>query len=722
VRQNESKQEKRSRFLPTSLILLTTVWIAVGVLFPQTSYAGTVSGTVYDTDYLRAQAGGFEGVSHPRYTSTNGDSGQMVYPSNVGNLYRNASFAFVLDTDSGNTTPLQPVFLASPNSTTQDEGRYTFSFPFLSPGQHRLVFVESYRGEVYLPSSKRITITVPPNSSAVTGDFRLLRQWRLGNPIASIAPKTNNYMPINGVSADYLNGSLGYVAVSTYDGTVPGFYGKSALDIYRTVDGGQTWQKRGHIPAPVVDNFGAADVGYLNPPQFGVHFTDANHGVVMGQVNWNFFLWGNGLIVFTTDDGGETWNLSGSGGLTAADWSNPSLTAVNSTLISGSIQFVNDFYNSYTNEVIWDPSNRLKGILYGTANIGENGSNRLYTRVTNDGGRTWQNGKSLNGGPDVGAETGTQLQFFVFNGGNFATLSNYSTGTFLSDTASAWLPLKDTLQNSLTTPSGPLPSAGRASGQSAVSLLQPNSGGSPHMYRTGDGGTTWTQLTAFNGGDGYGGSLQHSFSFLAQMATTTPDGGLFLWDTSQDGQVGRSVDTYRSRTTMGALGSMLTYSSSHSGVRDVSPSFSTGRRVLLMDPATNPIVAPTVLPFSFDEEAATGPSRIVPLMQFVGPHFNADSGFYVNLVNTGGDWAKDITIDSVTPSNGVTINLPQPLPWNLGALPPGSTTGQIYDYSDPGIVFFTLKAVPAGVTRYSVLLAGHTASGQQFQTTVYVRP
>ena len=101
-----------ARVRRTAGLLLSAA--GIGLWSAHAVQAGPVSGTIYDVDYLRAQQGGFQGVSYPRYTDQNGNVtdtgslGQMVYPSNAGNIWNNANvYAFVVDADSGNIAPAQ---------------------------------------------------------------------------------------------------------------------------------------------------------------------------------------------------------------------------------------------------------------------------------------------------------------------------------------------------------------------------------------------------------------------------------------------------------------------------------------------------------------------------------------------------------------------------------------------------------------------------------------
>ncbi len=691
--------------LRTGLLLIAAL-CATGV-----AQAGPVSGTLYDTDYLKAQSGGFQSVQYPRYTDTsNNDLGQMIYPNNdpfMADYYD--SYALVVDTTTGTAVPIQVALDSQKNAIA---GEYTYQFSYLPPGKHTLMLVEAYRAEVYKPSSKTLSITVPTNNASVSANFNLVRQWRYNSVVTTAT--ASSVTSLTGISEDFLTKTTGWAAVSTYiKGNTSVGYGHYAVDVYQTLNAGATWTKKAHLPSPVINNFGPWDLGSMVPPQYGIHFSDALHGTLLAQVDWNFFFWGNGLLVMTTSDGGNTWTLADGVGWTPATWSDPANYKTLSGVISNSILFVNDFYNGFTNEVGWDPSNRLNGVMYGVDGY----TPAIFTRVTHDGGNTWQTGVALSGAPDIGASQGNYQEFFVFGGNNFTAMATTSSGVHLYDTAGAWLNLTDTSNNNLETSSAPY-LAGRASGQSAFAQLQ--NSGSYHLYRTNNGGHTWSQHAFYNGGDGYGGSLAHSYSFLAAEASLMPDNSVWLWGPSQTDDLGRSMDSLNSRSWMGELGLLLTYSASHQGHRDASLDVHTGRRLLLMDPAVNNLNT-SVLSFSFDDEVSPLPGRILPYVQYVGPHYNAGSGLYCNFLNIGGSWATNIVIDSITTTNGVTFSHP-PLPWNIGDLPPASGSGQAYSFKDPGEIFFPLANVPQGVQHFGVTLKGHYNNGQLFQTTLYTNP
>lgn len=688
----------------STLLLAGVLVLTIGA---HTATADPVSGTIYDVDALRARQGGFSGVKYPRYLDQNGvDVGQMLCPFNGDT----AGFAFVMDLNSKSVAAVQATVDASNHAIP---GVYTYSFPNLAPGAHHLLYIEPYREEVYQPSSKTITVKLSKTGAVATANFNLTRQWRLGGTIASTnTPGVAHTVAPTGVSIDYLNGDVGWAAVSTNNGLNNGWGpGRYAVDVYHTLDSGKTWTAISHLPAPVINNFGPADVGSMVPPQYGLHFTDALHGVLLAQVDWNFFFWGNGLLVLTTSDGGKTWSVNGN---SLSQLANSGAYQTNGALVTPAILWVNDYYNSFTNEAAWDPNNRNNGVMYGVA------GSALYTRTTTNGGRTWQNGLSLTGGPDVGASVGDNQRLFVFDKDKASMttgmLSDYSGGSLFYDGASAWQLLTDTSSKALS-----LPSSGgiamRASNTSALLPLNNAAGG--HFYRTDDSARHWTQQYFYNGRDSYTGSLDHSYGYLSDRADLQPDDTVWLSSWSQDGGgLGRSMDALRSRSWMGALCTLWNFSSTHTPQRDASPDIHTGRRVLLIDPAYYGTTYPTtaIQSFLFDEEAPASPARIIPVAPYVGYHYNAGPGLYICLVNVGGDWASDVTITEVYGTNKVKFGAPK-LPWNIGAIPPGSTTNQAYSWTDPGEIFFPLVSAPAGVTSCVVTISGHYNGGKRFSLT-----
>src|SRR5579862_9707471 len=82
---------------------------------------------------------------------------------------------------------------------------------------------------------------------------------------------------------------------------------------------------------------------------------------------------------------------------------------------------------------------------------------------------------------------------------------------------------------------------------------------------------------------------------------------------------------------------------------DASPDIHTGRQAYLL--TGNASTA--LLTFQFDEEQPSSPARIVPYL----PVTSFSPGVNLDLVNAGGDWATDVTITSITATNGVTLAL-----------------------------------------------------------------
>lgn len=687
-----------------STLLLSVLLLLTSGLSPAAN-AAPVSGAIYDVDFLRAQLGGFRGVKYPRYTDQNGaDVSQMIYAynGNIADTYHD--YAFVMDITTGAVATAQPVRDSKNNAIP---GQYTYAFPDLSPGRHDLMFIEPYRCEVYKPSSKRVAVTVPTGTTPITAtDINLLWQWRLAGVIAT-APIQKSTVPISSISVDYVTKSLGFVAMSTNNGMNNGWGpGRYAIDVYRTTNAGKIWTKLAHIPAPLVNNYGIADVGTMILPQYGLHFTDSMHGVLLAEVNWNFYFWGNGLLVLNTTDGGKTWTPD----LSSTDY------RANSTPTANDVLWVNDYYNGFTHEAAWNPANRPNGVMYGV--LGDN-TGRVFTRVSKDRGKTWRPDHALLNAPDVGASAGGWQRFFVYANGSFSAHSDAGGGLTLTTGATAWKALQDQDGHPLTPAPGAY-IAGRASGQSAIAYM--NAADGYHLYRTDDGGKDWNRLRFYNGGDGYGGSLIHSYTFLSPIISLLSADDALLWSPSQADWMGRSVDGCLSRSYMGALGLLPNYSATPTGAVDASPDIHTGRRVLLMDPAYygTTLITASALSFTFDEETPVSPAHIVPLLTAQGYHYNAAPGLYVNMVNTGGDWARDITFTGITATNGAQLSFPA-LPWNIGAIPPGSTTNQAYDYADPGEIYFTFTALPPAGTAFTVTVTGTYSSGQTFSVTLNLK-
>ena len=344
----------------------------------------------------------------------------MIYPQNLNAVDNfGDDYAFLLDTTTSTIATIQRAM----NGSTPVPGEYLYVFANLAPGVHHLLYVEPYRGEEYLLSSKRATVTVPADNSAVTRDLSLLRQWRAHSVLPEeLMPYPTSYA-IELASLDYLNATDGWLAVSTNNGKPwPGTY---ADDIYRTQDGGKTWVKTAHVPAPVINYDGLEDTGPMTVPVHGLHFSDAQHGVLIAQVHNN---WGVpfGYGTYVTSDGGQTWT-------------------------TGTILPLDNYYGGYACEPAWDQSNRNNGVVYGPYTYPKS-STVLYTRVTTDGGQTWRDDQAF-AGPDIGAKDFGYEKVLEFSGGNYCDASQIpgqSQGMLLLSGASAW-------QNLTATPDGARP-------------------------------------------------------------------------------------------------------------------------------------------------------------------------------------------------------------------------------------------------------------------------
>jgi hypothetical protein len=178
-----------------------------------------------------------------------------------------------------------------------------------------------------------------------------------------------------------------------------------------------------------------------------------------------------------------------------------------------------------------------------------------------------------------------------------------------------------------------------------------------------------------------------------------PDNSFWGWDNTSRTDIIRSVDGGLSTAGAGTLVASFvtaehTGTDAHTGRFTFNTTF--GESASYNDIAGS---------FYFDEEAASGPARIVPYIDL------ASNSIVLNLFNAGGDWAKNITLTGLTLSNGVTYTSTLGLPWNIGAIPPAS--------AETGISFALNVPSQAKGTRVSATLTGTYNNGQEFRATLY---
>ena len=194
------------------------------------------------------------------------------------------------------------------------------------------------------------------------------------------------------------------------------------------------------------------------------------------------------------------------------------------------------------------------------------------------------------------------------------------------------------------------------------------------------------------------------------------DDSIWLWDAVYSGGIGRSVDGCLSRSFMGALGPAAAsangpFGLTFPGALDASLDVHTGRRVLVLQPASG--YTAEVFSFTFDEKPApASAAHLIPIPTwYLGGYNNV---LNLNLINSGGDWANDVTIKEITATNGVTFTT-EPLPWNIGAIPAGSTPNWSPSSEAVGEISFNAN-IPSGVHHFDVKISGTYNGAHTFQT------
>ncbi len=655
----------------TKTVLSSTISLLLTLLvLGHAAYAGPVSGTIYDTDYLKAQLNGFQGMQYPRFHNADGsDAGQMIYSDND---YPGLNHAFVVDMTTGAVTALTQINISE----------YQYTFSNLSPGTHTLLFVEPNRNEVYKPSSKRITITVPSDNTAVTNaNFNLVWNWRFANLILDFPTSSSSYYyyAMQSMTADFLDKNCGWVAINT-DYEPDGSTGKHqyAVEIYHTTNGGTTWTKIGHIDSPV------------NPPSHmwlsfgGMHFSDATHGILIADASTlPSYMTGR---IYTTQDGGKTWTM--------LNYVLPTPAYMASVPIA------------------WDRTDPKSGVL-GAFDYNSTTSYVNYmTLRTHDGGQTWATDMITN---NTSLAPGTAI---MFDGGNYAITAyggEYpNTPSYITINNQGWEPL-------IANPGGQRYGAtegwamvlARPYGQSALLGMRDEDYGGPiHTYRTDDGGVTWNRVYGWNGVDA-------AFSFCYDLLA---ENGVWMWSpfTNYSSDfLGHSLDGGLSAHYTGVL--KTTNNAWGQSVYHYSADIHTAREVMWtgQDFQSNALFS-----FSFDEEPATGPARLLPTLSLVSGASPGTGTLTVNLLNVGGDFAKNVTLIGIYLPNGTTISFNRPdntlvspsLPWNLGAIPPASAIGStsVSTSVDTPELSFSLGNLPASGT---ITLTGYYNNGQYFSVT-----
>ena len=680
-----------------------TVWLCAAVLCVACAHAATaggVTGTINDVDYLKAQPGGYQGTSYPRWQDAAGnDLGQLVYPQD-----QDLSLCMVMDTNTGTLVSAGTPYGGG------NGGNAMFSFAYLPAGTHKLELIEPFRDEYFQPISKIVTVNVPRSGTA-TATFNVVRNWQF-SVIDKFPTGITGRTFFGGMSTDFVNNEDGWCALEQ---DVTQFDGNQDVFIYRTTNGGASWQKSTTIQTPYINDELLNDS--FSPLEYGLHFTDAQNGVLIGEESTSAIVGGyTHLSTFFTSDGGTTWKrLSTTISLTGYDSGTDGVYPVIS--------------------LGWDPANPKNGTIFGS--LGgyfdpKTGTNYgTYTLTTNDGGHTWTYGNSYAEAYDLYYFFFQRL--FVFGGNTFSTMTPggvagfRNSGALLTSLLSGWVPFVDGNSNGLNTdPHSPYV-VDTAYGTDAAQKMDAPDG--PHLYQTTDSGNTWNQVmhplelptSVFITGS--------NLSFQAQEVGTVP-GGEWMWDPDENGgplgsQIGRSIDSLISRSFMGYCISFFPEGSiEQAGAtqEDASSDINHGRKVFMLDPGFNKSGGTNwLLSFNFNDPQV-GIAQVVPkCYESSTGDFGNTKLLVIQFVNKGTKSASNVTIDSITSNHGVTFQAAFPL--NIGAIPPLSSTdiplGSYTTYTPP--CYIVENNLPTSGTRYSITVTGTYGNGQVFRQTLFTR-
>ncbi len=608
----------------------------------------------------------------------------------------------VLDTNTGT------LISAAPVGGGGNPAEASFNFAYLPAGVHKLEFIEPFRDEYFEPDSKIVTVDVPSRGSATT-QFNLVRNWRFSE-VANF-PNATGRTYFGGLSCDFLNSQDGWCALEQ-DVTLPPYPpGYQDVFIYQTTNGGTSWTKVSTITTPYVNDDLQNDS--FNPLEYGLHFTDPMHGVLIGEESSPAVVQGYlHLDIFTTSDGGKTWNEE-----------------TNHINLYGLDAGTDGVYPLVS--LGWDPSNPENGTIFGS--LGVTGNGALYTYTTSDGGVNWTAGPPYAEVHDLYYSFFQRL--FVFGGNNFSAMTTgYVAGFPVSDSLlysgiPDWVPLTDPSGMDIYADGHTPYNTETAFGNRAAEKMDES--GTTKLYQTNDAGATWSQVmhpfqlptSVFLTGS--------NLSFQAQEASTV-NGGTWLWDPDQNGgtegsQVGRSVDNLVSRSFMGyCISGFPVGSIEQVGTQvDASTDIYHGRKMFMMDPGfnANGITGGTdwLLNFYFNDQSGGSAELLPKVIQSSTGDFGNTKILLLQFVNEGTQYAKNITINSITATHGVTFQATFPLKY--GSIPPLSATdipvGSYITYPPPSYV--VESTIPPAGTRFSITITGTYNNRQGFRQTIWVR-
>jgi photosystem II stability/assembly factor-like uncharacterized protein len=279
--------------------------------------------------------------------------------------------------------------------------------------------------------------------------------------------------------------------------------------VYKSTNGGQTWQSQNLSPSTPFTNFFSAE---------DIHFFDAQNGIIVGD-----FILGAAKS-FTTHDGGQTWqetSIPGTGPLIGG------INVVGVRMVSPTVAFVvgsNGFLSktvnggqSWTRFSIPNAALGWTDIDFPDAQHGRlmSKDNKLY--VTNDGGNSWI------AYPTPVQSTAATIQFFNANDGY---LIDYSGQYKTADGGQNWTRVADWI----TSTSYTYFFADPLNGWSAANGL---------IFKTTNGGLTWLIQYDANRPDYYRDI--HFSGSVGWAAGAKPDGASALYKATNKGGFGMLI-------------------------------------------------------------------------------------------------------------------------------------------------------------------------------------
>ena len=335
---------------------------------------------------------------------------------------------------------------------------------------------------------------IDPEHGWAVGDQRLLvtadggATWRDVNPPAP----TEAGQPANLLAVQFIDVEHGWVAFAEPFnlGTDPGF---GRVDVWRTINGGQTWAKS-ELPPAKINN--AGDV--LGP--FSFDFLDANHGFALISGNFAHVL-GDGDLYWTAD-GGRIWSAdrpTGPGGAGVEGSSLTFATAKDGVIVGSpegtGISVTHDAGTTWKAAVLGAPAGMSGAVrsfgrpVFFDAHVGLvavqfEGTTSSVTRIyrTTDAGSTWTFLSHVPGTDSLHVSILDQQTWIATDGADVVHTTNGGAGWTHVAAHAPVTDFKDGLQDALF--------VDLQHGWAQWTDPQGNS----HILATSDGGATWDAL------------------------------------------------------------------------------------------------------------------------------------------------------------------------------------------------------------------------------------